>query len=254
VSAATPPLGRQQFAARVWAKLIAHERAEKLLSRGEGVLAAVSGGPDSVCLAHYLAQRARPLSLRVRILHVHHGLRGKDADRDAVFVEKLGRKLGLPVEIVPVDVRATAAARRAGIEEAARKLRYQVFQTVARRRGCSAVATGHQLDDQAETVLLNLLRGTQLSALGGIPPRRPLAPGIVVIRPLLPLSRAEVLAYLGRHGLRSRLDKSNLSEAFARNWLRRKVMPLLARQQPRVREHLAGIAAQARALTRPDKR
>lgn len=249
----TAPLNRQQFAARVWAKLIAHEGAEKLLSRGESVLAAVSGGPDSVCLAHYLAQRARPLGLSVRLLHVHHGLRGQDADRDAAYVEKLGKKLGLPVQVVPVDVRATAAARRAGLEEAARKLRYQVFQAEARRHRCSAVATGHQLDDQAETVLLNLLRGTKLSALGGIPPKRPLTPGVMVIRPLLPLTRAEVKLYLKRHGLSSRLDKSNLSEAFARNWVRRRVLPLLAKQQPRVREHLAGIAAQTRALTRPDK-
>lgn len=250
----TAPLGRQQFAARVWAKLIAHEKAEKLLSRGESVLAAVSGGPDSVCLAHYLAERARPLGLKLRIVHVHHGLRGEEADRDAAFVVRLGNKLGLPVEVVPVDVRGTAAARRAGLEEAARKLRYQVFLTEARRHGCSAVATGHQLDDQAETVLLNLLRGTQLSALGGIPPKRPLGPGVSVIRPLLPLTRGEVRLYLTRHRLLSRLDKSNRSEEFTRNWLRLKVLPLLAKQQPRVREHLSGIAAQARALTRPDKR
>ena len=245
---------RQEFAARVWAKLIAHEKAEKLLSPGQRVLAAVSGGPDSVCLAHYLAQRARPLTLSVTILHVHHGLRGRDADLDEALVVELGRTLGLPVEVARVDVKAAAKKRGAGLEEAARKLRYEALEKAARRLRCSVVATGHQLDDQAETVLLNLLRGTKLSALGGIPPKRALRRGVALVRPLLPLSRADVGDYLARHGLPSRLDATNLSEDFTRNWLRRKVLPLLASQQPRAREHLAGIAAQVRAATRPDKR
>lgn len=244
---------RQEFAARVWAKLRSHERAHALLPRGGRVAAAVSGGPDSVCLAHYLAQRARALQLSVTLVHIHHGLRGRDADRDAAFVEKLGKTLGLPVVVENVDVKAAARARRAGVEEAARKLRYKALERAARRRRCSLVATGHQLDDQAETVLLNLLRGTRLSALGGIPPKRPLSSSVDLIRPLLPLTRAEVDLYLERHVLPSRLDRSNLRGDFTRNWLRHKVLPLLERQQPRVKDHLAGIAAQARALTRPDR-
>jgi tRNA(Ile)-lysidine synthase len=240
---------RQSFAARVWAKLIAHERSEGLLARGEAVLAAVSGGPDSVCLAHYLAQRARALGVEVSLLHVHHGLRGRRADGDAAFVEELGKRLGLPVRVVQVDARARAKARGKGLEDAGRELRYASLTREARRLGCARVATGHQLDDQAETVLLHLLRGTRLSALAAIPPRRPLAPGITLVRPLLPLSRSEVELYLRHHDLPSREDATNRSRDFLRNWLRAEVIPLLARRQPRVREHLAGIAAQARALT-----
>jgi tRNA(Ile)-lysidine synthase len=104
------------------------------------------------------------------------------------------------------------------------------------------------MDDQAETVLLHLLRGTRLKALSGIPPRRALAQGVELIRPLLALTRADVMAYLSVHGLAHRVDRSNDSEDFTRNWVRRKVIPLLESKNPRVREHLAGIADQARAL------
>jgi tRNA(Ile)-lysidine synthase len=240
---------RQSFAARVWAKLIAHEKREALLLRGQRVLAAVSGGPDSVCLAHYLSQRSRALDLDVSLLHVHHGLRGRSADADAAFVEKLGGRLGLSVRVVKVDARATAKARGKGLEDAGRELRYSALTREARRLGCERVATGHQLDDQAETVLLHLLRGTRLSALAAIPPRRPLAQGIALIRPLLALSRSEVELYLRHHGLAHREDATNRSPDFLRNWLRAEILPRLARRQPRVREHLAGIAAQVRALT-----
>ena len=240
---------RQSFAARVWAKLLAHERREGLLARGQSVLAAVSGGADSVCLAHYLAQRARILNLEVSLLHVHHGLRGRSADGDAAFVVKLGERLGLPVTVVRVDAKARARTRGKGLEDAGRELRYAALTREARRLGCAAVATGHQLDDQAETVLLNLLRGTRLSALAAIPPKRPLTAAIALIRPLLPLSRAEISLYLERHDLPHREDRTNRCEDFTRNWLRAQVIPLLARRQPRLREHLAGIAAQARALT-----
>jgi tRNA(Ile)-lysidine synthase len=240
---------RQRFAARVWGKLIAHEKEHALLPRGASVLAAVSGGPDSVALAHYLSQRARPLGLSVRVLHVHHGLRGRAADADAAFVLRLAAALGLPASVVRVDARAAAARRGAGLEDAARALRYAALSKEARRRGCSVVAAGHHLDDQAETVLLNLLRGTRLSALGAIAPSRPLAAGVALVRPLLPLSRAEVMTYLARHDLPHRRDRTNDSEAFARNWLRRSVLPALEKRQPRVKEHLAGIAAQVRALS-----
>lgn len=236
---------RQEFAARVWSKLIRHEKAEGLLPRGARVAAAVSGGPDSVCLAHYLAQRARPLGLTVTLVHVHHGIRGKAADRDEAFVVKLARDLGLAVDVRRVDARARAALRRKGLEDAARELRYAELA----RGPWELVATGHHLDDQAETLLLHLLRGTKLSALGGIAPRRPLTKGASVIRPLLPLTRAEVLLYLNKHGLRHRVDATNADESLQRNWVRRKVLPLLLRRQPRLREHLSLLASQVRTLT-----
>jgi len=235
---------RKAFAARVWSKLVAFAREERLLRRGDRILAAVSGGPDSVCLAHYLRAMARRKGFSVRLLHVHHGLRGGAADRDAAFVRDLGRQWGVPAFTAAAPVRT----RGQGLEAAARKSRYRALTRAARRLRCNKVATGHQLDDQAETVLLHLLRGTRVSALAGIPPRRRLSGRIDLVRPILPLTRAEVLAYLEVHGLKCRHDRTNRDTRFTRNWIRSRVLPLLASRNPRIREHLAGIAAQVRRL------
>ena len=213
------------------------------------MLAAVSGGPDSVCLAHWLSVQARRKGLTVALVHVHHGLRGRAADRDARFVMKLGRTLGLAAAIVRAPVRASAARRGLGLEEAGRKERYRALAARARRGRFSAIATGHQLDDQAETILLHLLRGTSLEGLGGIPVKRPLAPGIELLRPLLPLTREEILTYLKMHDLAWREDESNQYPKFTRNWLRRDILPKLEKRAPGVKARLAKIAAKVRAAT-----
>lgn len=240
---------RKEFAARVWSKLMAFEASHRFLTPGRRVLAAVSGGPDSVCLAHWLSVQGRKKNLTVALVHVHHGLRGRAADADARFVKTLGAGLGLPVAIVRAPVRALAAERGLGLEEAGRKERYRVLGARARRGRFTAVATGHQLDDQAETVLLHLLRGTSLEGLGGIAPRRELVSGVDLIRPLLPLTRAEVRLYLKVHGLDSREDATNADPKFTRNWVRAEVLPLLERRAPGVKERLAKIAAKVRAAT-----
>jgi tRNA(Ile)-lysidine synthase len=240
---------RREFAARVWSKLVAFEREHGLLPRGGRVLVAASGGPDSVCLAHFLAQMARRKGFALELFHVHHGLRGRAADRDASSVERLGRELGVPARIARADVKALARKRGLGLEEAGRRERYRLLAARARRGRFSAVATGHHLDDQAETVLLHLLRGTSLEGLGGIAPSRPLAPGVALIRPLLPITRAEVRVYLDLHGLSWREDRSNRDRAFTRNWVRAEVLPLLERRAPGVKERLSRLAAKVRAAT-----
>jgi tRNA(Ile)-lysidine synthase len=240
---------RQEFAARVWSKLVAFERENGLLAPGHRVLVAVSGGPDSVCLAHFLAQMARRKGLTLELLHVHHGLRGREADRDAASVEALGRTLGVPARVARAGVKALAKKRGLGLEEAGRKERYRLLAARARRGRFDAVATGHHLDDQAETILLHLLRGTSLEGLGGIAPKRPLAPGVELIRPLLPLTRAEVIVYLEQHGLAWREDRTNQDRAFTRNWVRAEVLPLLESRAPGVKERLSEIAAKVRAAT-----
>jgi tRNA(Ile)-lysidine synthase len=239
---------RKEFAARVWSKLLAFDRAEALLTRGDRVLAAVSGGADSVCLAHFLRTLGRRKGFSVALAHVHHGLRGSEADRDARFVSALGRQWGLTVSVTSVPVRAAARQRGQGLEEAARKLRYQALAREARRLHCNKVATGHHLDDQAETVLLHLLRSSRLAALAGISPQRGLSGKVSLIRPLLPLRRAEVMDYLRIHHLQHRRDSTNRDTHFTRNWLRRRLLPLLETRNPRIRESLAGFAAQARSL------
>lgn len=240
---------RKEFAARVWSKLVAFDKRHALLTPGRRVLAAVSGGPDSVCLAHWLSVQARRKKLEVALLHVNHGLRGKSSERDAEFVRALGARLGLRVAVVRADVKGRAKKSGHGLEDAGRKERYRALAARARRDRFDAVATGHQLDDQAETVLLHLLRGTSLEGLGGIPAKRPLAPGVELIRPLLPLTRAEIMLYLETHGLDWRDDRTNRDPKFTRNWVRREVLPLLESRAPGVKERLSGIAEKVRAAT-----
>ncbi len=242
-------LNRKEFAARVWRKLMAFEAEHRLLPPECRVLAAVSGGPDSVCLAHWLSVQARKKGLSAELIHIHHGLRGREADEDARFVKTLGARLGLPVTIVRAPVRTLAAKRGLGLEEAGRKARYRALDERARLGRFNAVATGHQLDDQAETVLLHLLRGTSLEGLGGIPVKRLLRPGVDLIRPLLPLTRAEILLYLKIHELNWREDSSNADSKFTRNWVRHEVLPLLEKRAPGVKARLAAIATKVRAAT-----
>jgi tRNA(Ile)-lysidine synthase len=203
-----------------------------------------------VCLAHFLSVLARRRGFTLTLLHVNHGLRGKSADGDEAFVVRLGAALGVPVEVARVRVQERAAVRRKGLEDAGRELRYAALVEAAEKLRADKAATGHQLDDQAETVLLHMLRGTRLSALGGIPPKRPLSPKLLLVRPLLPITRLEVLEYLKLHGLKHRVDKTNNDAKFTRNWLRREIIPRLLKRQPQTREHLAGLAAQVRALKR----
>jgi len=243
---------RKEFAARVWSKLVAFDKRHALLAPGRAVLAAVSGGPDSVVLAHWLSVQARRKGLRVELFHVNHGLRGREAARDAASVKALGRKLGLRAAVARADVKGLARKRGLGLEDAGRRERYRLLAARARRGGFDAVATGHQLDDQAETVLLHLLRGTSLEGLGGIPPRRPLAPGVELIRPLLPLTRAEVREYLDAHGLTAREDRTNADPRFARNWVRTEVLPLMETRAPGVKERLSAIAGKVRAAVGRD--
>lgn len=233
---------------RLLSRLSAFERAERLFEPGDKVLAAVSGGPDSVCLAHHLCRLAPRKRLRVELLHMHHGLRGADADDDQRSVERLAARLGVPLHLSRLPVERTAREERRCLEDAGRRLRYAELARTARRLGFNKAATGHQLDDQAETFLLHLLRGTKAKGLSGIPPKRPLAPGCVLVRPLLALSRKDVREYLDACGLRWREDPSNRSERFTRNWVRRRALPLLEKKNPRIREHLASLAADLRRV------
>jgi tRNA(Ile)-lysidine synthase len=238
---------RKEFAAKVWSKLVAFEKEHRLFPAGSRVLAAVSGGPDSVVLAHWLSVLKRRRGLDVALLHVHHGLRGRAADGDARSVLALGKALELPATVVKADVKTLARRRGLGLEDAGRRARYAALASRAKRSRRSIVATGHQLDDQAETLLLHLLRGTSAAGLAGIPPRRALTDGVELVRPLLPLTRAEIMAYLKVHDLPWREDASNASEAFERNWVRRRLLPLLERRRPGVKARLAALADDARA-------
>jgi tRNA(Ile)-lysidine synthase len=215
---------------------------------------AVSGGPDSVALLRALAElRARQTSQGLLVAHLNHQLRGADSDADEAFVRDLHARLvaagaaGLELRSDRIDVAALARAQGANLEAAARRARYDWLARVAEETGCRQVATGHTADDQAETVLHRLLRGTGLRGLRGVAPRRPLRPGVEVIRPLLSVTRSEVLDYLRAEGQDWCRDSTNLDPAYTRNRIRHELLPHLAeRYNPEIAAVLARLAEQAR--------
>ena len=234
------------------------------LKAGMRLAVGVSGGADSVALLRALAARAAELGLVLSVAHLHHGLRGAEADADLEFVRELAGRLGLHFHEARVDTAAEAAAlggkRAETIEEAARRVRYAWFRGLmvsrvpkgeghgaprASSQNVDAVATAHTLDDQAETVLAKFLRGAWTEGLSGIHPVVEFPEGRVV-RPLLGTTRAEVEAYLKALGQEWREDSTNLHVTFTRNRIRHELLPLLEGWNPRLKEHLAQMAELAR--------
>ena len=196
-------------------------RADLACLRGQTVTCAVSGGGDSVALLHLLRSHREQLGLCLSAAHYHHGLR-ETADRDEAFVRELCAALDVPLAVGRGDVKAYAAQTGMSVEEAARKLRYEFLLSQP-----GLVAVAHNADDQVETVLLNLLRGTGLKGLGGMESRRGR-----VVRPLLWVTRAEIEAYLKEHGLSYCTDETNGEDDALRNRLRHHVVPLLRQENP----------------------
>jgi tRNA(Ile)-lysidine synthase len=211
---------------------------------GRTLLVAVSGGIDSVALACALREASQALDLKLWIGHVNHGLRGEASDADEAAVGALATALGLPARSVRVDPRAARTGGpsrdRPTLQEAARALRYQALRRLADETAATCIATAHTTDDQAETVLLRLLRGTGPDGLAGIPER---SPDGRIVRPLLHVTRAQIVGFAAERGLAWREDASNESPAYARNRLRREWLPGLAREfNPRLLRALASLA------------
>ncbi len=233
-----------RLAARV-AAFMAHHA---LLAPAEAVLLAVSGGADSVALLVVMDQLARleERGYRLHVAHLDHGLRSGSA-ADAAFVAELAERYGWPLIAERRDVAARAAADGVGIELAARRERYEFFESAAKGAGCGVVATAHHADDNVETVLHRIIRGTGLEGLRGIRPKRRLWGGAVwLIRPLLELRREEIEAYLTASGVKWRTDPSNASVAPTRNRIRHELLPLLREQyNPQVGRAITRLVATA---------
>jgi tRNA(Ile)-lysidine synthase len=211
-----------------------------------GLVVAVSGGPDSVALARALAE-VRPASVPLVVAHLNHQLRGQHSDLDEKFVADFAAALpGVRFVSDRLDVARLAADQRDNLEAVARRERYRWLAGVARAHGLAFVATGHTANDQAETVLFRLLRGSGVEGLRGISPRRKLEPDVEVVRPLLSVTRDDVLAYLRSVGQDARHDATNDDRQLTRNRIRHELLPLLMRDyNPRVVEVLSRLAAQA---------
>jgi tRNA(Ile)-lysidine synthase len=180
-----------------------------------------------VALTHALAAVVAARDAQLIALHLNHGLRGSDADRDEAFCRALCKQLNVPVRTARVDVRAVAAGERLSLEDAARKCRFRWFAAMAGACQAQAVFLAHHADDQAETVLLRLLRGAGVHGLAGMRVESHFR-GMRVVRPWLAVRRSAIEAYLRAHGLRSRIDASNRDVAHDRNWVRHTLLPLLA--------------------------
>ena len=217
-----------------------------LLESGDKVLVALSGGPDSVSLVHHLHRIAPEYDISLCAVHVNHMLRGRESDDDAAFAESLCRDLGVPAVVRRLDVPALCEVTGLGTQEAARRGRYDILVEEAHKAGAGKIAVGQNLDDQAETVLMRLFRGTGPDGLGGIWPKREIrtgdGSGLILIRPLLATSRDEIMDYIGRNNLQYRTDPSNFVPSYTRNKIRLKVMPHLREYNRQVDLAIARLA------------
>lgn len=212
------------------------------------IVAAVSGGPDSMALLLLLERLRGQLGFALHVAHADHGLRGDEAREDALFVESAVRDMGLPVTLGYLDVNALRDARRMSVEEAAREARYAFLVETAAGVGASAIALGHTADDQAETVLMHLLRGSGTSGLAGMPavshlPADRYGERMALVRPLLDFTKADTRAYCELRSVTPREDSTNSSLEFTRNRVRLELMPQLERFNPRFREAILRLSA-----------
>ena len=213
-------------------KLLELIRRYQMIQPGDRVICAVSGGADSVALLFGMYLLRAKLDITLEAAHFDHGLRGEESAADALFVENLCRQYEIPLHMG----RGQVTAGEKGLEAAARDARYAFFASLPGK-----IATAHTADDNAETVLMHMVRGTGLKGLGGIAPIRD-----HVIRPMLGVTRQEVLAFLAEYHLRYVEDSTNATDAFLRNRLRHHVMPLLKQENPRLAESLSAMAQELR--------
>lgn len=234
--------------------------ADDLLEGVRRLVVAVSGGPDSVCLLELFHEWVREVDTSVDILvgHVHHGIRGKEADRDAAFVERLAGQKGLAFLCARGDAPALAEQAGVSLEVAARRLRYGTFRAWAHDHDVDGVALGHHFDDQAETIVLRAIRGSGLPGLSGIPRRRTLQAEdpagrhrgrhVTIVRPLLDWRRRDILSFLDARGLSARQDSTNADPGIPRNRVRREILPALERAQPGAAVSLVRLGELARRV------
>ncbi|HEY4676221.1 MAG TPA: tRNA lysidine(34) synthetase TilS [Candidatus Angelobacter sp.] len=226
-------------------KVLKYIREQQLLRPGERVAVACSGGADSVALLHVLAELREELGIVLSVGHFHHQIRGAEADADQKFVEEVAAKFQLDFHSGSGNVPQHAAQHKLSLETAARDLRHQWFAELIKQGKADKIATAHTLDDQAETVLMRILRGTGTRGMAGI---APVHKAKHLVRPLLATTRREVEAYLKAKGQCWREDSSNLDPGHTRNRVRHTLLPLLEREfNPAIRQTLADLANLAQA-------
>jgi tRNA(Ile)-lysidine synthase len=229
--------------------IVAHALSRLGVKSGSRVLAAVSGGVDSMTLGYILNELRKQGHLKkLALVHINHSLRGKESDKDELLVTRFAKKLDIPVYSFTVDTHVYAVAKKIGIEEAARTLRYEKFAEVAKKGKFQFIATAHTANDQAETVLMNIVRGSGLNGVQGIPESRNITDTSRIIRPILGINKKDVLAYAAANKIPFREDQSNDSLDFQRNRIRHLVLPRLEKAY-KDRDIYSGFAKMSRNIS-----
>lgn len=219
-----------------------------LISHGDRLVLGVSGGADSVALLLLLTELAPEYEMQITAVHVNHGIRGEEADSDMRFTEELCERRGVPLKVFNEDVKEIAKREGLSLEEAGRRVRYAAFEAVARDVKASLIAVAHHMDDNAETMLFRAVRGTGLKGLAGMTPKRQLAEGIFLIRPLLSVRRNEITEWLSEKGQKYCTDSTNLNDEYSRNQIRNRVLPELEDINPGAVGNLCALAEQSRKV------
>jgi tRNA(Ile)-lysidine synthase len=214
---------------------------------GEKVIVAVSGGPDSVCLLNILFRLKSRLGIDLHVVHLNHQLRDKESDADSRYVARMSKRLQVPSTIEKQDVSAYRRKMGISMEEAARELRYEFFARIASEEEAACVAVAHNQNDNVETILLHILRGTGIAGLRGLQPKQVLQLGedrlcVNIVRPLLNITREETVEYCSKIGLKPRIDSSNRSLKFTRNRIRHQLLPELKTYNPRIDDALLRLS------------
>lgn len=203
-------------------KVLRFIEQNKLISAGDKILVAFSGGPDSVFALHFLDKFKRKYKVDLYAVHFNHGLRGKESDADEIFSKEFCKKRSIPLDVVKLNVKSFSAKNKISIEEAARNLRYNNLLKLAEKTGSTKIVTAHNQSDNTETILLNLFSGTGFSGFSGIPIQRG-----NIIRPFLCLTKQEISNYLDHEKISFRIDSSNMKDDYKRNYIRNRILPLV---------------------------
>lgn len=235
---------------KIFKKVFDHIEKEQLLTRGDRIIAGVSGGADSMCMLIMLLELRKIMGTEVIVAHVDHGIRGAEAERDAEFVREFCQDMEVPFEIVKADIPALAKETGTTCEEAGRNFRYRYFASLAKKLKADKIAVAHNCDDNAETILFNIFRGSGIGGLRGILPKRSIktegSGNYTLIRPVLVLSRQEIEEYLKEKKQPFCIDSTNSEEAYSRNKIRNSILPM-ARDgiNANINGHLEALSRQA---------
>ncbi len=239
---------RHQIFIMIQEKILQTIKRYHMFRRYDKVLVCISGGFDSTALLLILNELKEKLSIDIQTAHLNHMLRGKESDEDEKFVRELTDRLGIPLTVKRKDVLSLAEKRKVSLEDAARSQRYEFFFKTANRIKAQKIALGHTQDDQAETFLMRILRGSGLCGLSSIWPIRKIN-DYVIVRPLIQITKDEIIDYLKEKDIKARLDSSNLSDMYLRNRIRLNLVPYVMREfNPNIKETLAKEAELIRGV------